>query len=83
MFSGGAKENQSRFVEITMCYHILQGLKDLKDSGALQSPESMKDMVEFQDKIFICNYRFIREFTKGVNDEWTINAVNHFKPPVA
>ena len=27
----------------------------------------------------IMNYRFIRDYTKGVEDAWTINAVNHFK----
>jgi hypothetical protein len=25
-------------------------------------------------------YRFIREFTKGVEDSWTINKLNHFLP---
>ncbi|KAH9635278.1 hypothetical protein HF086_001934 [Spodoptera exigua] len=35
---------------------------------------------EYQDKIFILNYRFIREFTKGVEDSWWINIVNHFQP---
>lgn len=35
---------------------------------------------EYQDKIFILNYRFIREFTKGVEDSWWVNIVNHFQP---
>uniref|UniRef100_A0A1B6GAU0 Juvenile hormone esterase binding protein n=1 Tax=Cuerna arida TaxID=1464854 RepID=A0A1B6GAU0_9HEMI len=72
-------ENQSRFVEITMCYHALRGLQELKDSGA-NLPVNLGMMPEYQDRLFICNYRFIREFTKGVQDDWTVNAINHFKP---
>lgn len=26
----------------------------------------------------ILNYRFIRDYTSGVEDSWTINAINHF-----
>lgn len=26
----------------------------------------------------ILNYRFVRDFTKGVHDQWRINALNHF-----
>uniref|UniRef100_A0A1B6HW95 Uncharacterized protein n=1 Tax=Homalodisca liturata TaxID=320908 RepID=A0A1B6HW95_9HEMI len=74
-------ENQSRFVEITMCYHALRGLQELKDSGA-NLPVNLGMMPEYQDKLYICNYRFIREFTKGVQDDWTVNAINHFKPVV-
>lgn len=36
-------------------------------------------MPEFRDMICICNYRFIKEFTKGVDSDWTVNIVNHFK----
>lgn len=31
-----------------------------------------------RDKIVICNYRFIREYTKGVEGQWTVNMVHHF-----
>uniref|UniRef100_A0A1B6LUF9 Uncharacterized protein n=1 Tax=Graphocephala atropunctata TaxID=36148 RepID=A0A1B6LUF9_9HEMI len=74
-------ENQSRFVEITMCYHALRGLQELKDSG-VNLPVNLGMMPEYQDRLFICNYRFIREFTKGVQDDWTVNAINHFKPSI-
>ncbi|CAF0832447.1 unnamed protein product [Didymodactylos carnosus] len=33
-----------------------------------------------RDSIVICNYRFVREMTKGVSDGWTINALNHWLP---
>ncbi|XP_075215606.1 m-AAA protease-interacting protein 1, mitochondrial-like [Lycorma delicatula] len=70
---------QQRFVEITMCYHILQGLREMKDQGD-NIPLNIGVMPEFREKIFICNYRFIRDFTKGVDGDWTINALNHFRP---
>lgn len=35
---------------------------------------------EYTEKISICNYRFLREFTKGVESQWVVNVVNHFKP---
>ncbi|XP_041971432.1 uncharacterized protein LOC121727589 [Aricia agestis] len=68
-----------RWVEITMCYHVMKGLKQMKESDDLP-PISLGVQPEFQDKIFILNYRFIREFTKGVEDSWWINIVNHFQP---
>ncbi|CAG4965940.1 unnamed protein product [Colias eurytheme] len=68
-----------RWVEITMCYHVLRGLKHMKETGDLP-PITLGGQPEFQDKIFILNYRFIREFTKGVEDSWCINIVNHFQP---
>nr|CAD7587247.1 unnamed protein product [Timema genevievae] len=71
--------DQQRFVEITMCYHVLKGLKELKEQG-ITPPINMGVLPEYRDKLQICNYRFVREFTKGVNDQWTINVVNHFKP---
>uniref|UniRef100_A0A1B6BYB6 Tim44-like domain-containing protein n=1 Tax=Clastoptera arizonana TaxID=38151 RepID=A0A1B6BYB6_9HEMI len=72
-------ENQSRFVEITMVYHALSGLEELKKQG-ITPPLNMGVLPEYRDKIYICNYRFIREFTKGVQGDWTINAINHFRP---
>ncbi|XP_063834127.1 uncharacterized protein LOC135083322 [Ostrinia nubilalis] len=72
-------ESDKRWVEITMCYHVLKGLKNMQDSGDLP-PISLGTQPEFQDKIFILNYRFIREFTKGVEDSWWVNIVNHFQP---
>ncbi|VVC86891.1 m-AAA protease-interacting protein 1, mitochondrial [Leptidea sinapis] len=72
-------DSEKRWVEITMCYHVLRGLKQMKDSGDLP-PITLGGQPEFQDKIFILNYRFIREYTKDVEDSWWINIVNHFQP---
>ncbi|RZF44172.1 hypothetical protein LSTR_LSTR003812 [Laodelphax striatellus] len=74
------KENeQKRFVEITMCYHMLSGLQEMRERGD-EIPINIGVLPEYQDKIIIMNYRFIREFTKGVEDEWTVNALNHYRP---
>ena len=62
-----------------MCYHVLRGLRDMTQQG-VTPPLNMGLLPEYRDKIFICNYRFIREFTKGVEDQWTVNVINHFKP---
>lgn len=70
---------QKRFVEITMVYHVLQGLHLMRERGE-EPPLNVGLLPEFRDKIHVCNYRFIREFTKGVNDQWTVNIINHFKP---
>lgn len=62
-----------------MCYHAMLGLKEMREAEVVL-PVDLGVRPEYQDKLFICNYRFIREFTKGVQDDWTINAINHFKP---
>lgn len=49
-------------------------------SFSLSNLTSRRVLPEFRDKISICNYRFIKEFTKGVDSDWTVNVVNHFKP---
>lgn len=72
------------FVEITMCYHIYRGLEEyLEDKPDVRDNSSPKMRGEFYtnaDRIAIANYRFIREFTKGVDADWTINVINHFEP---
>ncbi|XP_060532591.1 m-AAA protease-interacting protein 1, mitochondrial [Cylas formicarius] len=70
---------QKRFVEITMVYHCLKGLAIMKARGE-EPPINMGMLPEYQSRISICNYRFIREFTKGVDGDWTINFLNHFRP---
>ncbi|XP_018333612.2 m-AAA protease-interacting protein 1, mitochondrial [Agrilus planipennis] len=71
--------NNRRFVEITMVYHALRGLSVMKARGE-EPPLNMGMLPEYRTRILICNYRFVREFTKGVEEEWTINLLNHFKP---
>ena len=33
----------------------------------------------YLSKLIVCHYRFIREYTKGVEDQWSVNMVHHFK----
>ncbi|XP_058816861.1 m-AAA protease-interacting protein 1, mitochondrial [Topomyia yanbarensis] len=79
MFDEEDEQSQKRFVEITMVFHVLKGLKGMVERGD-PIPLNIGVMPEFRDKISICNYRFIKEFTKGVDSDWTVNVVNHFKP---
>ncbi|GAB0087862.1 m-AAA protease-interacting protein 1, mitochondrial [Sergentomyia squamirostris] len=75
----GDSAAQKRWVEITMIFHALRGLRDMQERGE-SPPLNLGVMPEYREKISICNYRFIKEFTKGHESDWTINIVNHFKP---
>ncbi|XP_013117520.1 m-AAA protease-interacting protein 1, mitochondrial [Stomoxys calcitrans] len=79
MFDEDNKDAQKRWVEITMVFHVLRGLREMRESGE-EIPWNMGTMPEYQDKVFVCNYRFVKEFTKGNESDWTVNIVNHFKP---
>ncbi|TMW54639.1 hypothetical protein DOY81_000170 [Sarcophaga bullata] len=79
MFDETNEKVQKRWVEITMVFHVLRGLQEMRDSGE-EIPWNMGTLPEYQDKVFVCNYRFIKEFTTGHESDWTINIVNHFKP---
>lgn len=62
-----------------MVYHSLRGLALMRNRGE-EPPLNMGALPEYQERISVSNYRFIREFTKGVDGDWTINLLNHFKP---
>ncbi|KAF7279685.1 hypothetical protein GWI33_006846 [Rhynchophorus ferrugineus] len=78
IFKDEDKENQKRFVEITMVFHTLKGLADMRKAGE-EIPINAGMIPQYQSKMFICNYRFIKEFTKGVESDWTVNLLNHFQ----
>ncbi|XP_054706413.1 m-AAA protease-interacting protein 1, mitochondrial-like [Uloborus diversus] len=65
-------DNQKRFAEITVVYHCLSGFEELRREGKVITEEAKEDLK-------ICNYRFIREYTKGVESDWIINKLGHFK----
>lgn len=81
------EENKhTRHVEITWVAHAMS--KETEDAitdhsmEVLRPKESFEKLQEVLDQTggtTILNYRFIREYTKGVEDSWTVNAVNHFK----
>ncbi|XP_076038830.1 m-AAA protease-interacting protein 1, mitochondrial [Oratosquilla oratoria] len=78
IFEEGDDLPQRIFVEITMCFHIFRGFEDYlsRHEGSI----GIQQAYNSQDRISVANYRFIREFTSGVEDQWTINVINHFKP---
>jgi len=59
-------ETNRRFVEIMV---VLHGVQDRKTNMHNRGKSALP--------AYICNYRFRREFTKGVEDDWTINQANH------
>jgi len=64
-----------RYVEITTVMQGIQGMGVHIEKGGHPS-----EMNKSQDQLYICNYRFVREYTKGVQSDWTINKLNHFLP---
>ncbi|XP_077299274.1 m-AAA protease-interacting protein 1, mitochondrial [Arctopsyche grandis] len=72
-------ENDKRWVEITMVYHSLRGLSKMKQRGETPSISFGPAPEEYAERLYICNYRFIREYTKGVDSSWIVNVVNHFR----
>ncbi|XP_014281342.1 uncharacterized protein [Halyomorpha halys] len=72
-------DNDLRFVEITMCYHVLSGFKEIA-----ASPDYSLQLINFEDNIYILNYRFFKDFSKGrANSQWIINGLNHCKPLIS
>ena len=68
-------EKQTRHVEITYTAHYLPELEQIAENT-----ENFKDLTEVVHKgagPIVLTYRFIRNYTKGVEDSWTINALNH------
>ena len=68
-------EKDTRHVEITYTAHYLPHLESLAERA-----ESYADIKEATTKgtgPIILTYRFIRNYTKGVEDSWTINGLNH------
>ncbi len=47
-------------------------------SKDVNSPSEVREELERRGGPIVLNYRFIRDFTKGVEPKWTINALNHF-----
>lgn len=67
-------ETQRRFVEITTVFQGLHGLDNARMQHEYQYFQHLN-----RDAAYVCNYRFIREYTKGKDDSWTINKLNHFQ----
>ena len=63
-------------MEITWVGHSFPNYSELV--SRLGNPLEIKKYMDQHGGPMGLNYRFIKEFTKGVEDSWSINAVNHF-----
>ena len=71
------KENEStRHVEITWGGNSFPDYADLVTD--LKNPIEIKKYMDEHGGPMVFNYRFIKDFTKEVEDSWTINAMNQF-----
>jgi len=64
------ENRNTRHVEITYTAHYIP------EKNA-DTDEETQNFTDFQRSILVLTYRFIRNYTKGVEDSWTINALNH------
>ncbi|XP_046380217.1 m-AAA protease-interacting protein 1, mitochondrial-like [Haliotis rufescens] len=69
--------SERRFVEVTV---VLQGFHGYNEAKEKEPVEYYNEVRDNQERLYICNYRFIREFTKGMEGDWSINKLNHFSP---
>ena len=72
-------EKQKRWVEITYIAHTHPKIPKIED-GIVDQFNALKN--ESQGGPVVLNYRFLREFTKGIDPSttnWTISAINHFR----
>uniref|UniRef100_A0A6M2E5V7 Putative juvenile hormone esterase binding protein n=1 Tax=Amblyomma tuberculatum TaxID=48802 RepID=A0A6M2E5V7_9ACAR len=67
--------SNQRFVEATVVYHYVPGLEEMRQNAAMMN----ETVQQLQDRVHVANYRFIRDYTKGTESDWTINQLNHFK----
>ena len=68
-------------MEITFVGHAMQNFTRFNEE--LSELGDFKRALEEQGGPIIVNYRFRREFTKGVEDQWMVNVVNHVLPTEA
>ncbi|ELT90784.1 hypothetical protein CAPTEDRAFT_86444, partial [Capitella teleta] len=67
---------EQRFVEITVAVHGIHGFRMYEQAASMGKVEGHPPL-NWKNH-FQCNYRFIRDYTKGEHDSWTINRLNHF-----
>ena len=68
---------KKRHVEVTYVAHAIPNLKDLMDEESLSFQEVHKANMEHETGPIVLACRFIRNYSKGVEDSWTINALNY------
>ena len=70
-----------RFVEITIKLWGVHG--GIKPPSARSVAERRMTLTDRMKIGFMCTYRFKKEFSKGVTDDWTITQLNHYGYPNA
>ncbi|XP_063971883.1 uncharacterized protein LOC135159771 [Diachasmimorpha longicaudata] len=75
MLYEGEGDNKKAYAEILVVYYSLRGLKELIEKN-INPPLQMGLMPEYRDKIFLLNYRFIKDFTNGTDEPWIVNLCN-------
>ena len=74
---------QERFVEIAYAFHVVPSQQQSPDE--LVKPKGFfagasLSMAEYEDQAMICNYRFLRDFSPGVQQsKWLASGVHHFQ----
>ncbi len=63
-------------MEISVCFHTIRNFKNMLLLDGFKPGEKWEN---YLSKLIVCHYRFIREYTKGVEDQWSVNMVHHFK----
>jgi hypothetical protein len=72
---------QKRFIEITVVLHVLRGFAEKSASGEMRTLQEFIQAEDTRNSVMVCNYRFFKDFTDGVNrPDWIINMVNQFLP---
>jgi len=72
---------QKRFVEITVVLHVLRGFREKSEKGEMRTLQEFIRAEDTRNNVMVCNYRFFRDFTDGINQpNWIINMVNQFLP---
>jgi len=89
-------KKQRRWVEITFVAHahpkfndkmddskfVVQNAANYRGSVVKSATDEIRETVESDGGPMVLNYRFLREFTKGIDPsttQWSISAINHFK----
>ncbi|KAK0090648.1 hypothetical protein PV325_009391 [Microctonus aethiopoides] len=68
-------DGEKTFAEISMVYYSLRGLRELREQNIVP-PLEMGLMPEYQDKIFLSNYKFRRDYTNGNTEPWIVSMCN-------
>ncbi|XP_015122736.1 uncharacterized protein LOC107045115 [Diachasma alloeum] len=75
MLYEGEGDNKKAYAEILMVYYSLRGLAEMREKN-INPPLQMGLMPEYRDKIFLANYRFIKDYTNGNDEPWIVNLCN-------